>query len=94
MDTIGNNTGAQLLSFVERIERLEEEQSGLADDKKEVYGEAKGVGFDTKTIRKLISLRKMDPTQRAEAAAMLDLYNEAVRKAEAAQTAQSREDGE
>ena len=94
METIGNNTGAQLLSFVERIERLEEEQSGLAEDKKEVYGEAKSVGFDTKTIRKLISLRKMDPADRAEAAAMLDLYNEAVRKAEAAQTAQSREDGE
>lgn len=73
---VGDNAKAQLISTVERIERLEEEIAGLSEDRKEIYSEAKGVGFDTKTIRKLIQLRKMDPASRKEAQAMLELYEE------------------
>lgn len=64
----------QLRSFVERIERLEEEKAALAADIKEVYAEAKGNGFDTKTLRKVISLRKKDTAERQEEEAMLELY--------------------
>lgn len=64
----------QLKSFIARIERLEEEKSALSADIKEVYSEAKGTGFDTKTIRKVIGLRKMDTAKRQEQEAMLDLY--------------------
>lgn len=68
----------RLTSFIERIERLEEEKAALMEDIKEVYGEAKGVGFDVKTIRKVIALRKMDIEKRQEADALLDLYKSAV----------------
>jgi len=71
-------TGARLRSFIERIERLEEEKKALADDIKEVYSEAKGQGFDTKTMRKIISLRKKDPDDRAEEDALLDTYKSAL----------------
>lgn len=76
---VGDNAKGMLISTVERIERLEEEQAGLGEDKREVYSEAKGNGFDTKTIRKLIQLRKMDPASRKEAQAMLELYEENTR---------------
>jgi len=64
----------QLRSIVERVERLEEEKKAIADDIKEVYGEAKANGFDTKTLRKVVGLRKVEPTEREEQEAMLDLY--------------------
>lgn len=64
----------QLRSFVERIERLEEEKTAIAADIKEIYAEAKGNGFDTKTLRKVISLRKKDTAERQEEEAMLELY--------------------
>jgi uncharacterized protein (UPF0335 family) len=64
----------QLKSIVERIERLEEEKQALADDIKEVYAEAKGNGFDTKVVRKVIGLRRQDATERQEQEALLDLY--------------------
>lgn len=64
----------QLVAFVERIERLEEEKKGIADDIKEVYAEAKGNGFDVKVLRKVISVRKQDASERAEQEAILDLY--------------------
>ena len=64
----------QLRSFVERIERLEEEKKTIADDIKEVYAEAKGNGFDTKALRTIIRLRKQDANERAEAEAVLELY--------------------
>ena len=64
----------QLTAFVERIERLEEEKKGIADDIKEVYAEAKGNGFDVKVLRKVISVRKQDAAERAEQEAILDLY--------------------
>jgi uncharacterized protein (UPF0335 family) len=64
----------QLKALVERIERLEEEKKTIAGDIKEVYGEAKGNGFDTKILRKVISLRKKEPTEREEEQSMLDVY--------------------
>ena len=63
-----------LRSFIERIERLEEEKKALADDIKEVYSEAKGTGFDTKVMRQVLRLRKMESADRQEQEAMLDLY--------------------
>lgn len=64
----------QLRAFVERIERLEEEKKAIADDIKEVLAEAKGNGFDTKAMRAIIRLRKMDQAERQEEEAILDLY--------------------
>jgi uncharacterized protein (UPF0335 family) len=64
----------QLRSIVERIERLEEEKKTIGADIKEVYAEAKGNGFDTKTIRKVIALRKKEAAEREEEQSMLDLY--------------------
>ena len=63
-----------LRSFIERIERLEEEKNALADDIREVYSEAKGNGFDTKVMRQVIRLRKMESADRQEQETMLDLY--------------------
>ncbi|WP_062017675.1 DUF2312 domain-containing protein [Aureimonas sp. AU4] len=68
----------QLRSFVERIERLEEEKKTISDDIKDVYSEAKGTGFDTKVLRKVISLRKQDANERQEQEAILDLYLQAL----------------
>lgn len=75
---VGGVAGVRLKAFIERIERLEEEKKALADDIKEVYGEAKGVGFDVKTIRKIISLRKLDSEKRSEEEGLLDLYKTAI----------------
>jgi uncharacterized protein (UPF0335 family) len=75
---VGGVAGQRLKSFIERIERLEEEKAGLADDIKDVYAEAKGVGFDTKTMRKIISLRKLDHEKRREAEELLELYKTAI----------------
>ena len=69
---------AQLFSIVERIERLDEEKSALGADIREVYSEAKGVGFDTKILRKVIALRKMDKADRQEQEAVMDLYMSAL----------------
>ncbi len=77
-DADGAVAGERLKSFVERIERLEEEKRALAEDIKEVYSEAKGVGFDVKTIRALVRLRKMDEDDRDEQEALLDLYMRAL----------------
>ena len=75
---IGGVAGARLKSFIERIERLEEEKSAIASDIKDVYAEAKGTGFDAKTIRKIVSLRKVDTEKRREADEMLELYKSAI----------------
>ncbi len=64
----------QLRSIVERVERLEEEKKAIAEDIKEVYAEAKANGFDTKTLRTVIRLRKQELAERQEQEAMLDLY--------------------
>jgi uncharacterized protein (UPF0335 family) len=68
----------QLKSFIERIERLEEEKAGIAGDIKEIYAEAKSNGFDTKVIRKIISIRKKDYAERQEEEAILELYLQAL----------------
>lgn len=68
----------QLRSFIERVERLEAEKKSLADDIKDVLGEAKALGFDVKILRKVIALRKMDSDQRAEEEAVLSLYLQAL----------------
>ncbi len=74
MDSTTAVAQGQLKSIVERVERLEEEKKTIADDIKEVYAEAKANGFDTKTLRKVVTLRKKDRAEREEEEAMLDLY--------------------
>jgi len=68
----------QLRSVVERVERLAEEKKAIADDIKDVYAEAKGNGFDTKTLRKIVAMRKLDVSERQEQEAMLDMYASAL----------------
>ena len=70
--------GDQLLSIVQRIERLEEEKKTIADDIKEVYAEAKGNGYDVKVLRKVVRIRKQDRAKRLEEEAILDLYLSAI----------------
>lgn len=77
-DDIGGVAGKRLESFIQRIERMEEEKAGIQQDIKEIYAEAKGVGFDVKTMRDLVKLRKMDAEKRREAEQLLDLYKSAV----------------
>jgi len=71
---VGDNAAGRLLGLIQRIERLNEERDALGDDIKEVFAEAKGEGFDPKTMRKVISLRKMDPGQRKEMEAQIKTY--------------------
>jgi uncharacterized protein (UPF0335 family) len=68
----------QLRSIIERIERLEEERTALTADIREVYAEAKGNGFDTKILRQVVRLRKLDRADRQEQEAILDLYMSAL----------------
>lgn len=65
-------------AFIERIERMEEEKKAIADDIKEIYAEAKGIGFDTVVLRKIVRLRKQDHAERLEQEALLDLYMSAL----------------
>ena len=78
MADIGGIAGEQLKSFIERIERLEDEKRALGDDIREVYAEAKGTGFDTKIMRQLIKIRKMDKDEHDEQETLLDLYMRAL----------------
>ncbi|MXU65568.1 DUF2312 domain-containing protein [Oceanomicrobium pacificus] len=71
-------TAGELRSFIERFERLEAEKKDIADQQKEVMAEAKGRGYDTKVMRKLITLRKKDPQEISEEEAVLELYKEAL----------------
>lgn len=68
----------ELRQYIERIERIEEEMDGAKQDRKDVYMEAKSVGFDTKTLRKIIRLRKLDKDTRDHEEAMLDTYKAAL----------------
>jgi len=74
----GGIAADQLRAFVERIERLNEEKSGLADDIREVFAEAKGSGFDTKVMRKVIARRKKDSADRQEEDALQEVYENAM----------------
>ena len=78
----GEVHGERLRSFIERVERLEEEKSAISEDIKEVYAEAKGVGFEPKVMRKIVSLRKLDLEKRREETELLDLYMAAIGMAE------------
>ncbi|QHJ78252.1 MAG: hypothetical protein [Caudoviricetes sp.] len=69
---------SQLRSFIERIERLEEEKKTISDDIKEVYAELKGNGFDSKAVREIIRLRKKEDFERQEEEAMVKLYKDAL----------------
>lgn len=83
---VGHNSGQteksasalRLKSFIERIERLEEEQKALAGDKREVYAELKGAGYDPKIVRKVIARRKLDAADLAEQEALMDVYLDAI----------------
>ena len=78
MAETGGVAAGQLKSFVEHIERLEEEKKGIADDIRDVFAEAKSQGFDTKVMRQVIRLRKKDTAERQEEEALLDLYMHAL----------------
>jgi uncharacterized protein (UPF0335 family) len=73
-----SNVNAQLKSIIERVERLEEEKAGIAEDIKDVFSEAKGNGFDVPTLRKIVRLRKMDANERAEQETILETYMRAM----------------
>ena len=81
MDSPGDIAGPRLRSFVERIERLDEEIKALSDDKKDIYAEAKGEGFDVKILREVIRLRKQDEKERDQRDSLLDLYLHALETA-------------
>ena len=78
MTDVGGIGAEQLRSYIERIERLEEEKTALTADIREVYAEAKGNGFDTKTMRQVVRLRKLDSADREEQEELLDLYKRAL----------------
>ena len=75
---IAGITADRLRGFIERVERLEEEKKAIADDIKEVYGEAKSLGFDTKIMRKIVSLRKLEQQERMEQEELIDVYKHAL----------------
>jgi uncharacterized protein (UPF0335 family) len=74
----GSIAADELRLLIERIERLEEEKKAIADDVKDVYGEAKARGYDTKTMRSIVRLRKMEKHVRDEAEALLETYKAAL----------------
>ncbi len=78
MADVGGVAGAQLKSFIERIEQLEEEKAALASDIREVYAEAKGTGFEPKTMRQIVRLRKLDSDDRQEQESLLEIYKSAL----------------
>jgi len=78
MPDVGGIAGERLRSFIERIERLEEEKRTLGEDIKEVFAEAKGSGFDTKIMRQIIKIRRMDKDDLDEQESLLDIYKRAL----------------
>jgi len=78
IDVLNSTAQGQLKSIVERVERLEQEKAEVAEQIKEVFAEAKGNGFDVKTLRKVVRIRKMDRAKRQEEEAILDLYLSAI----------------
>jgi len=78
LDVLNATAQGKLKSLVERIERLEEDKAAVANDLKEVFAEAKGEGFDTKILRKVIRLRKQDTAKRQEEEALVELYVSAI----------------
>jgi len=78
IDVLNSTAQSQLKSIIERVERLEQEKAEVAEQIKEVFAEAKGNGFDTKTLRKVVRIRKQDRAKRQEEEALLDLYLSAI----------------
>ncbi|HET6521022.1 MAG TPA: DUF2312 domain-containing protein [Geminicoccaceae bacterium] len=78
MADVGGVSGDRLRSFVERIERLEEEKREVQDQIKDVFAEAKGEGYDIKVLRQVVRLRRMRPNDRSELEELLDLYKSAL----------------
>jgi len=78
MSDVGGVAGDQLRSYIERVERLDEEKAALAADIREIYSEAKGNGFDVKVMRQIVRLRKLDREDRQEQAELLQLYMSAI----------------
>ncbi len=78
IETFNTSAQGKLKSLIERIERLEEDKAAVAGDLKEVYAEAKGEGFDTKIVRKVVRMRKQDAAKRQEEEALIDLYISAI----------------
>ena len=78
MADVGGIASDHLRSFIERIERLEEEKKALSDDIKDVYAEAKGTGYDVKIMRQIVRLRKMEEHDRTEQEEILELYKRAL----------------
>ncbi|MGZ0187834.1 MAG: DUF2312 domain-containing protein [Alphaproteobacteria bacterium] len=74
MTDVGGITAEQLKSYIERVERLEEEKAAISADVREVFAEAKANGFDVKIMRQVLRLRKLDSEERTEQEAILDLY--------------------
>ena len=75
---VGGIAADRLRSIIERVERLEEERKALADDIKDIFGEAKSAGFDVKVIRQIIRHRKQEPAEVEEQETLLDLYRRAL----------------
>jgi uncharacterized protein (UPF0335 family) len=80
--SVSEISGNRLKSFIERVERLEEEKSAIAEDIRDVYSEAKGTGFDPRIMRKIVSLRKTNLEKRREQQELLELYMSAIGMAE------------
>jgi uncharacterized protein (UPF0335 family) len=78
VDVLNGTAQTQLRTIIERIERLEEDKAGVMADLKEVYAEAKGNGFDTKILRKVVRMRKQDKAKLSEEEALIDLYLSAI----------------
>lgn len=78
IESVDKATASRLKSIIERVERLEEEKSALAEDVKEVYGEAKATGFDPKIIRKIVRMRKIELEKRREEEMLLETYKAAI----------------
>ena len=78
IDVLNGTAQTKLRSIIERIERTEEDRAAVASDLKEIYAEARYAGFDTKILRKVIKLRKMDSAKRQEEEALVDLYVSAI----------------
>ena len=83
MAGVGHNSGGHIAAdelrlLIERVERLEEEKKGVSDDIRDVYSEAKGVGYDPKIMRKIVALRRMDKNDRDEMDALMETYRAAI----------------
>ncbi len=97
MATIGDNSTAfardQLKSFVERVERLDQEVKSLNDDKRDIYAEAKGAGFDVKALKAVIAHRRKDPEAAREYLAMFELYLDSLQETGTANATRARARG-